>query len=230
MQADVSTEVAAKLYERLSQGGNFGFPTGRTMDPIYAGLVKLHQQKPLPSDSIMAFMVDEYWGLQPQDPRSYHAYLHQRVFAPLGIRQVHGLNVCDADPVVAAANYEASIRAAGGLDLQLLGLGHNGHIGFNEPGSTQDSLTRLVEIADSTREANASLFSSKSEVPTHALSIGVGTILNAKVVWVVASGASKANIVARVMATPATADIPATFLHQHPNCTLFLDSEAASQL
>lgn len=228
--ADVTTEVASKLHERLRQGGSFGFPTGRTMDPIYARLVELHKQKPVRVDAIHAFMVDEYWGLDQQDPRSYHAYLHERVFAPLGIKHIHGLNIPGSDPKVSAAQYEESIRKVGGIDLQLLGLGQNGHIGFNEPGSAKDSHTRLVEIADATREANASLFNSKSEVPTHALSIGVGTIMAAKEVWIIASGSSKASIVAKVVSTQPTPDIPATFLRAHSKCTMFLDPAAAVQL
>lgn len=216
---DLSQAVAKALYERLKRGGNFGFPTGRTMDPIYSHLVELHQAAPLDPGRVHAFMVDEYVGLSENDPRSYHSYLSERVFRPLGITQVHS---------VMKPDYDQLIASLGGMDLQMLGLGLNGHIGFNEPGSRKFSQTRLVQIAESTRQANASLFNSLAEVPTQAMSIGVGTILAAKEVWVIASGASKNKIVKQLRTSTETAKLPASFLKGHRKSVLWLDSASAS--
>lgn len=218
---DLVTTVASELYERLSHGGNFGFPTGRTMDPIYARLVELHQQRPLNPARIQAFMVDEYVGLASDNPQSYSFYLQQRVFGPLGITRVHR---------VTEQGYDELIHAQGGLDLQILGLGPNGHIGFNEPGSLKSSRTRRVTIAEATRQANAALFSSIDEVPTHAVSIGVSTILSAREIWVIASGASKAKIVRDLRDSVETSELPASFLKSHPASVLMLDAAAAGLL
>jgi glucosamine-6-phosphate deaminase len=223
---DLTGVVAKALHARLKRGGVFCFPTGRTMDPIYAALVDINRLDPVDGQKIEAFMVDEYWGLTARDPRSYGDYLQQRVYSPLGIRNYHFIRAV-GDPSESAAEYEAFIHKAGGVDLQLLGLGKNGHIGFNEPGSSPDSRTRLVEIADSTREANAELFGNIADVPTHAISIGVGTILSAKEVWVIVSGLSKGAIVRKVHASSPTLDIPASHLKGHASCIMFMDEECA---
>ena len=213
--------LAKELHQRLKLGGNFGFPTGRTMDPIYAQLVELHRTSPIDPTRVQGFMVDEYVGLAADDPHSYAYYVQQRVFAPLGITKFHR---------VTEHGYDELIRSLGGLDLQLLGLGTNGHIGFNEPGSARDSHTRLVKIAEATREANSSLFNSKDEVPTHAVTIGVSTILAAKEVWIIASGQSKTEIVRSLRDTVETPHLPASFLKSHGKCTLFLDPASAQLL
>lgn len=219
--AELAVAVAAELYQRLKRGGNFSFPTGRTMDPVYERLVALHKANPLNPNKVHAFMVDEYEGLQVDDPRSYTVYLAERVFKPLGIQQVHS---------VLAPHYDETIRSLGGMDLQLLGLGLNGHIAFNEPGSLRESRTRRVEIAEATRVSNASLFNSLSEVPTHAISMGIATILDAKEVWVLASGSSKAEIVKQLVATKNDVQLPASHLQGHANCTLWLDAQSAKLL
>lgn len=206
---------------RLHRGGNFGFPTGRTMDPIYERLAALNVRSPIDPEIVNAFMVDEYVGLKADDPSSYTAYVTERVFNPLRIKQFH---------TVTENGYDEKIESLGGIDLQILGLGHNGHIGFNEPGSAKNTHTRLVKISESTREANSALFNSLVEVPTHAVSIGVGTILNSKEVWVIATGASKAEIVLELSLSSETAVLPASFLKSHPNCSLVLDMSAASKL
>lgn len=191
------------------------------MDPIYERLVSLNAASPINPALVNAFMVDEYVGLSPLDQRSYTAYVTQRVFGPLGIKNFH---------TVTENGYDDKIKSLGGIDLQLLGLGHNGHIGFNEPGSARNSHTRLVKIAETTREANSALFKSIDEVPTHAVSIGVGTILESKEVWIIASGVSKASIVLALSQSLETQELPASFLKSHSSCTLFLDESAASKL
>ena len=190
------------------------------MDPVYARLVELNEAAPVNPDAIHAFMVDEYEGLDPADPRSYNAYLRERVFAPLQLTHVHPMN---------EATYERTIKAVGGIDLQMLGLGLNGHIGFNEPGSSRDSRTRKVEIAQATRQANSTLFAGLEEVPTHAVSIGIATILDAKEIWVLASGASKKKIVKELNRAKVSSQLPASFLKEHPKTTLFLDKESAGE-
>lgn len=216
---DFVEAIALELHRRLMVGGNFCFPTGRTMDPVYARLVELNQQTPVDPSRINAFMVDEYEGLPATDPRCYNAYLRERVLGPLGlVERFYPMN---------EATYEALIQEKGGIDLQLLGLGLNGHIGFNEPGSSFASRTRRVAIAEATRVSNAPLFASLAEVPTHAVSIGIATIMDAKEVWVLASGASKAAIVAKLRETAVTEELPASVLKRHPKAMLYMDRAAS---
>lgn len=223
---ELALRVAHLLYQELAKGGCFGFATGRTMEPIYAELVKLHRDSPLDGPSIHGFMVDEYLGLAADDPRSYVHYLRERVYLPLGIPANHMHVPLAQDP----SAYLEEIRQLGGLKLQLLGIGTNGHIGFNEPGSSRSTHIRVVSIAESTRLANASLFASLSDVPKEAISLGVADIMRAEKVWLVANGLSKAEIVRRLNISGETSDLPASFLKSHPHFRVFLDTEAASLL
>jgi glucosamine-6-phosphate deaminase len=155
------------------------------------------------------------------------------VTGPLGLdaTRVHVPEGAAADPAQAAARYEAAIAAAGGVDLQILGIGANGHIGFNEPGSPADSRTRVVELAPRTVADNARFFDGDAgRVPTHALTQGIGTILDAREIVLIAWGESKADAVARAVEGPQTADLPASFLQRHDRVTLVLDDAAAAKL
>ncbi len=229
--AEVAENVAKELHSRLRAGGRFGFPTGRTMDGVYAALARLNAVDPVDPARIHAFMVDEYLGLPPGSPHSYVHYLTERVFKPLRLKpsHVHVPALERLSPHDAAEDYEARIRD-GGIDLQLLGLGPNGHIGFNEPGSPRHSRTRVVDVAEATRRANAVLFARPEDVPVRAVSIGVATILDAREVWMVVTGAAKREVVAELLRRAPGEDFPASFLKEHPRFRLFRDRASGEEI
>ena len=213
---------------KLQEIGLIGFATGRTMDPVYQALQQL-----APFEiKAQASMLDEYVGLAADDSRSYRYYLQSRVFGPLGFlpKQIH-LPKLEAMPAnEAAQDYERQVMSLGGLHVQLLGLGLNGHLGLNEPGSTVESRTRIVEIAEKTRLSNQSFFNSLEDVPKHALTLGLGTLHEAKELWLIVTGLSKAKILKDVLEGPRTTDVPASLLRDHIGLKIFVDTEAASLL
>lgn len=224
----LASEVARRLSKKLEAPVNVGFATGRTMDPLYASLLTKRPQMPL----ARVWMLDEYLGLSAGDERTYAHYLRERVFTPLDYpeQQINLPRLSMADPQEAADDYEDRLRTAGGLDVQLLGIGHNGHLGLNEPGSSIDSRTRVVTIAESTRVANQAFFSSLEEVPREALTLGLGTLNEARELWLLATGRGKADIIKRFLEGEVSENVPATLLRSHPGLRVFLDREAASLL
>jgi len=228
-------EVAAALIAE-SVGGRpapvLGVATGSSPQPLYRALTA-RVRSGLDLSRAAAFALDEYVGLPVGHPESYHSVIAREVTGPLGLdpARVHVPEGDSADPAEAAARYEAAIAASGGVDLQILGIGANGHIGFNEPGSEADSRTRVVELAPRTVADNSRFFDGDAgRVPTHALTQGIGTILDAREIVLVAWGESKADAVARAVEGPQTADLPASFLQRHDHVTLVLDAAAASRL
>ena len=228
--------LAGEIRERAAQGRTLvlGLPTGATPVPLYTELIRLHQEEDLSFRNVLTFNLDEYYGLPRGHPQSYHAFMRRTLFDHLDIpsSQTHlpdGM-VAEGEVPEHCAAYEEKIRAAGGIDLQLLGIGRSGHIGFNEPGAEQDSVTRLVPLCPITRQDAAPAFGGLDRVPTHAITMGVSTILRARRITLLAWGSGKAGIVARAYRTSPTPDLPASFLHTHENCSLLLDREAASEL
>jgi glucosamine-6-phosphate deaminase len=179
-----------------------------------------------------AWMLDEYLGLPEGDHRSYASYLREKVFVPLEYpgELINLPRLASMAAQEAADEYEDRLRAAGGLGVQLLGIGHNGHLGLNEPGSSVNSRTRVVTIAESTRVANKDFFASLEEVPREAVTLGLGTLSEAKELWLLAIGLGKARIIQRMLEGAVSEDVPATLLRQHPGLKVFLDQEAASLL
>lgn len=209
-----------------------GVATGSSPQPLYRALAD-RVQAGLDLARATAFALDEYVGLPVDHPESYHSVIAREVIGPLGLdpSRVHVPEGVSADPVDAAARYEAAIAAAGGVDLQILGIGANGHIGFNEPGSAPDSRTRVVDLAPRTVADNSRFFDGDAGlVPTRALTQGIGTILEAREIVLIAWGESKADAVARAVEGPQTAELPASFLQRHDRVTLVLDAAAASRL
>ncbi|MDF2580539.1 MAG: nagB [Microbacterium sp.] len=209
-----------------------GVATGSSPQPLYRSLAILVRAG-LDLSSATAFALDEYAGLAPEHPQSYHSVIARDVTAPLRLDpdSVHVPDGAAADADAAAEAYERAITRAGGVDLQILGIGTNGHIGFNEPGSPADSRTRIVDLTARTIADNSRFFPDPAEpVPTRALTQGVGTILAARRIVLVATGEHKAEAVARAVAGPVTAAVPASFLQRHPDVTFFLDETAASRL
>lgn len=209
-----------------------GVATGSSPQPLYQALAA-RAQEGLDLSGASAFALDEYLGLPADHPQSYHAVIAREVTGLLHLdpARVHVPPGDADDPVAAAARYDAAIAAAGGVDLQILGIGANGHIGFNEPGSAPDSRTRVVALAPRTLADNSRFFGGDSDaVPTHALTQGIGTILEAREIVLLARGASKAEAVARAVEGPQTAGLPASFLQRHARVTFVLDAAAASKL
>lgn len=209
-----------------------GVATGGSPLTTYEALADLVQRGDLDLSGARAFALDEYVGLGADDERSYAATLRRTVAGPLGLdpARVHVPDGLATDLDAACAAHEQAIREAGEVDVQILGIGRNGHIGFNEPGSHLDSRTRVEVLAESTREANARYFASPDEVPSRCLTQGLGTILEARHLVLVAIGQEKAPAVAAMVEGPVTPLCPASVLQRHPRAAVVLDEAAASRL
>ncbi|MFA5552440.1 MAG: glucosamine-6-phosphate deaminase [Trueperaceae bacterium] len=210
-----------------------GCATGRTMEGIYDELVSLAQAHALDFSRVRTFNLDEYVGVSPDDARSYRHYMNRHFFSRVNIDAANTYvpNGLATDLEAECDAYEAAIVAAGGIDLQLLGLGSNGHIGFNEPLSGFQSRTRVQPLAPHTREQNAGMFGGDPEkVPTTALTMGVGTILDSREALLVVTGEHKADILARSLEGPVVGVITATALQFHRRCHVITDEAAAAKL
>lgn len=209
-----------------------GLPAGRTPIPLYRQLVRLHRAGRLDLTRVSTFNLDEFLGLSPHDPRSYQAFMRAHLFDHVGIsrEQAHFLNGLPRDVDAECARYDRAIDRAGGIDLQILGVGANGHIGFNEPGLALVARTHRSRLRAATRRANAGLFGSARAVPKEALSMGMGTILRARRIVLVATGVGKARCVDRLVHGPVTPMLPASFLQLHQRAEVWLDAGAASRV
>lgn len=231
----IATEIAALIRERARTGHAcvLGLATGSTPRGLYAELVRLHREEALSFANVTTFNLDEYYPLAPTHALSYRSYMHAELFAHVDLdparTHLPSGTVAEADVVAHCADYEAKIRAAGGIDLQILGLGGNGHIGFNEPGSSRDSCTRMVTLAPGTRGAAAADWGDTTP-PRYALTMGVRTILDARRIVLLAWGEGKADMVSAAVEGAVTAQVPASFLQEHPQAQFVLDAAAASAL
>ena len=233
-RADVGC-IAADAIERVVKTQatpTIGLATGSSPLPIYAELIERHQAGRLSFSSAVMFLLDEYVSLAADHPQSYLTFIRQHFTDHVDVRadQVHGLDGCATDLVAACRSYEALIAQHGGIDLQILGIGQDGHIGFNEPSSSLGSRTRLKTLKPQTRSDNARFFESPAEVPSHVLTQGIATILEARHLILVATGAEKAEPVALMVEGPVTAMVPASALQFHPHATVIADEAAAAQL
>lgn len=206
-----------------------GLATGDTMVAIYAHLRRAVREG-LETSSIQTFNLDEYLGIGPEHAYSYHRYMREHLFGEVNVLRSHIPDGLTKDIHRHCLAYENSIQECGGLDLQLLGLGQNGHIGFNEPGSSLGSRTRAVRLSAQTRQVNRSRVPGTGEVPPRALTLGVGTILDSRRILLVALGPAKASPLQAALEGPITAMCPASALQWHPNCQILADPEAAQQL
>lgn len=209
-----------------------GLATGSTPIGLYADLVKDYQDGIIDFSKIQTFNLDEYRGLDPEHDQSYRYFMQKNLFDHVNIdpAATHVPDGANPDADAACAAYEEAIDIAGGIDLQLLGLGHNGHIGFNEPCDEFPVGTHLVELTESTIQANSRLFDSIDEVPREAYTMGIGTIMKARGIVLVASGEDKAKIVREVVLGPVKPEVPASVLQLHPNVTVFVDAAAGALL
>jgi glucosamine-6-phosphate deaminase len=206
-----------------------GLATGETMRPFYAALRALHRAGRLDLSGVTAFTLDEYLGVPPDHPASFHAYMRAELFDHVALAAAHLPDGDVPDPEAEAARYEAAIAAAGGIDLQLLGIGRNGHLAFNEPGSAPASRTRVTTLSETTRAANAAAFA-PLPVPGRAITLGLGTIMEARACLLIATGASKADAVAAAVEGPVDLACPASVLQRHPGATLLIDRAASAAL
>lgn len=192
----------------------------------------MHARGEIDFTEVSTFNVDEYVGLGPDHPQSYAHFMREHFFSRINIARwrIHMPDGLARDIAAHCLEYETLIREAGGIDLQLLGVGSDGHIGFNEPGSSLGSRTRIKTLTEQTILDNARFFASAAEVPRHVITMGVGTILDARRCVVLAFGEGKAAAVAATAEGPVTADVPASALQFHPSCALFVDEAAAAGL
>jgi glucosamine-6-phosphate deaminase len=206
-------------------------PTGATPLGMYRSLIDMHAEEGLSFSGATFFNLDEYLSLPPDHPASYRRYMEENFYCCVDadLDRVYVPNGSAPDPEAECARYEWAIREAGGADLCVLGIGRNGHIGFNEPGASFDSRTRVVRLAESTRRVNAGDFES-NRAPERALTVGMSTIFESKKILLLASGENKADAVAEAVKGPVTEEVPASVLQRHPDTTLLLDREAASKL
>lgn len=230
----VSQFTAQHIFNLISHKPNavVGLATGGTMEPVYARLQALLNQHKTDLSQLTTFNLDEYVGLSASHQQSYNYYMHQHLFNHIAIneQQVHLPNGMAQDLAQESQAYSQAIVAAGGLDMQLLGVGGNGHIGFNEPNTPFDALTHQVELSAQTREDNARFFNDLAEVPTHAITMGMQDILQAKEILFVATGEHKAEIVQAIYSNQPTEAIPASAIKNHANALIVLDAQAASLL
>jgi glucosamine-6-phosphate deaminase len=227
--------LARQIADRLRAKPDLvlGLPTGRTPIPLYKELVALHRRGGADFSQAATFNLDEFIGVQPGEPGSYRHFMQQHLFAHVNVAaaRIGFMNGLAPNPDAECARYERAIREAGGIDVMLLGIGTNGHIGFNEPANGLHARSHRVTLHDTTRRANASLFGNDvSRVPREALSMGMATILDAREIVLLAMGKSKARCVERVVHGPLTTRVPASFLQLHPRVELVLDEPGASGL
>lgn len=228
--ADAAGEVAADAIEHLvrsNPGAVLGLATGSTPLTTWRALAARN----LDLSQVRGFALDEYVGLPAGHPESYRSVITREVVEPLGLTPSLVRVPADSGPIeTAGADYEAAIEAAGGVDLQILGIGRTGHIGFNEPGSSFASLTRVKTLTEQTRLDNARFFDSIDQVPKHCITQGLGTIMRARHLVLLAFGAGKAAALAGAVEGPLTASLPGSAIQLHPRVTVIIDEAAASQL
>jgi glucosamine-6-phosphate deaminase len=233
--AEAASKVAARLVAnvvRKKPDAVLGMATGSTPLGLYRELIRLHREEGLDFSRVTTFNLDEYIGLPPEHPQSYHHYMQENVFAHLNVPQdrIHLPDGMTRDVPAFCSEYEERIRKAGGIDVQILGIGSDGHVGFNEPTSSLASRTRIKTLTPETLEDNARFFDSPEEQPHHVITMGIGTILDARQVVMLAFGEKKAEAVAGMVEGPITASLPASALQFHTRTHVFLDEAASSRL
>jgi len=230
MSIEAAQQVASQI--KFKPDSVIGFATGSTPLSMYKELIRMHKEEGLDFSKIISFNLDEYVGLPPSHPESYHYFMWENLFKHININpsNVH-------IPMGMAENidlfcdwYEEKIQSYGGIDLQILGIGGNGHIAFNEPGSSLGSRTRIKTLGMKTRLDNSRFFSNLDEVPKYAITMGVGTIMEAKKLLLLANGINKADAIKATVEGPIMAKYPATIVQLHRYATIIIDTEAASKL
>lgn len=225
--------TAKQILQKVRQDKklHLGLATGSTPEGVYQYLAEDHRKNKTSYRQVFTYNLDEYVGLSADHPNSYHYYMNQHLFQKIDIPESHTHipNGLAKDLSAECEQYEALIDQINGVDLQILGIGTNGHIGFNEPGTLFGSHTQVVELAPSTRKDNQRFFDSLDDVPTHAITMGIATILKSKQIFLLATGEHKANIIKRLITENVSQDLPASALKLHRNVTIVADHAALSQ-
>ncbi|WP_312095378.1 glucosamine-6-phosphate deaminase [Niallia sp.] len=229
------SKVAAKtIIEQVHTKPNsvLGLATGGTPIGTYQHLIKDFTQNNTSFEKAISVNLDEYIGLEKDNPQSYNYYMKEQLFNHINIpeNQTYLPFAKSIDDEEAGRNYEKLIESLGGIDMQILGIGENGHIGFNEPGTSFSSTTGIVKLTDSTREANARYFTKMEDVPTHAISMGISTIMKSRKIVLLVSGVKKAPVLNELFQAAVKEDLPASILKEHPDVTIIADQEALSIL
>lgn len=230
----VSQAVARVIAEQVRQKPQtvLGLATGSTPTGLYRELVRLHREEGLDFSRVTTFNLDEYYGLDHDHPQSYHQYMWEHLFSHINVpkEQIHIPDGKPEDVATYCRQYETMIQEAGCIDIQVLGVGSNGHIGFNEPADELEPYTHLVRLAHSTIEANARFFSSIEDVPRSAITMGICTILKARRIVLLATGKAKAPIIRKIMNSGISTFVPASLLRLHDDVEIYVDDEAAQLL
>jgi glucosamine-6-phosphate deaminase len=230
---DEVSQLAADMIEQIVKErpqAVLGLATGSTPIATYQELIQRYQDGKIDFSQVKTFNLDEYYGLDSCHPQSYHSFMREQLFNHINIKKenIHIPSGTPENVVKYCRAYEQRIEESGGIDLQILGIGRNGHIGFNEPSNELQSDTHLVQLASETIEANARFFERKEDVPRYAITMGIQTILQAKSLLLLVTGKEKAEIVQKLFDSGITTDIPASFLKLHSNVTVLVDQEAGS--
>jgi len=209
-----------------------GLATGGTPVQMYKEMIRQHKENNIDYSQVTSFNLDEYIGLPPTHDQSYRYFMNENLFNHINIdkQNTHVPDGMATDIPKECENYEQKIFQAGGIDLQLLGVGTDGHIGFNEPGSSFASRTRIKTLTKQTREDNARFFNNIDEVPIHCITMGIETIIESNEIILLAFGKNKAEVIRNMIEGPISAELPASALHLHPNVKIFIDEDAASKL
>lgn len=228
---ELSMQAAGIVAAQISRKKNtvLGLPTGQTPLGMYQELIKRFRKGEIDFSQVITFNLDEYYGLSPEHPQSYNYYMWQTFFNNINIKKE---NVFIPDGVTKDVQkecryYESLIEKKGGIDLQFLGIGDNGHIGFNEPAIALNSKTHLVNLSQATIEANSRFFNDIEDVPRKALTMGMGTIMKAKQIILLASGMKKAPAIAKTIKGKVSTEVPASLLQLHRDVTIIVDKDAA---
>ena len=209
-----------------------GLATGSSPVGMYNELIRMHKEQGLDFSKVTTFNLDEYYGLAPDHDQSYYYFMNENLFNHINIDQknVHVPDGQAKDVDAFCEGYEEAIKKAGGIDIQVLGIGGDGHIAFNEPGSSLGSRTRIKTLTEETIEDNARFFEKKEDVPQYAITMGVGTVMEAKKLLMVANGWKKAQVIAQCIEGPISTGVTASVIQMHPRVAVILDEEAGSQL
>jgi glucosamine-6-phosphate deaminase len=231
---ELSQQAAFKIISLIKDNPklNLGLATGSTPTGVYKKLIEDHQENKTTYKDINTFNLDEYIGISKKDPNSYHYFMCENLFDHIDIplEQTHIPDGTAKELEEECRRYEHFIQEHGGIDLQILGIGQNGHIGFNEPGTSFYSKTHIINLAESTRKANSRFFESLEDVPTQAVTMGIASIMESKEILLLVSGASKAEALARLINGDVSEQFPASILKNHQNVTIFADKDAIALL
>ena len=230
----LSQQAAEEIISRIKKNPslNLGLATGSTPTGLYKELIRDHKQNKTSYKEINTFNLDEYIGITKKDRNSYHYFMCENLFEHIDIPldQTHIPDGTAKDLNEECRRYERFITEHGGIDLQILGIGQNGHIGFNEPGTPFDTRTHIINLAESTRKANSRFFESLRDVPAQAITMGIASIMDSKEIFLLVSGASKAKTLADLINGEVSEQFPASVLKNHRNVTIFADKEATALL